>query len=95
MGRPETRRVAHDLLDEPHVAGRRVSLRQIRGLIEERDRSPKRVAEEFDLALAAVYDALAYSHDHPEEIAEVVAEREERWNESTEAIDRPSGVDPA
>ena len=95
MGRPETRRVAHDLLDEPRVTGQRVSVRQIRRLVEERDRSPEWVAEEFDLDLAAVYDALAYYHDHPEEMADVVAERAERWEGITDEIDRPSGVDPA
>lgn len=32
--------IAHELMDEPHVAGHRVSVRRVRALVEERGLAP-------------------------------------------------------
>jgi len=37
-----TRRVAHDRMDEPHIVGRRISVRQVYALVEERGGTPRR-----------------------------------------------------
>ncbi|MFC7043272.1 DUF433 domain-containing protein [Halonotius sp. GCM10025705] len=87
-------RVAHELLSEPHIRGRRVSVRQVATLVEERDTTPETVADRFDLDVADVYHALAYYHDHPQEMQAVDADREAAVDGVRDEIDRPAGVDP-
>lgn len=94
MAERETRRVAHDLLDEPHIAGRRVSVRQVYALVEERGVDPETVADRYDLDVADVYHALAYYHDHPREMSDVEAERDEAFEAFRASIERPDGVEP-
>jgi len=62
---------------EPHIEGRRITVRDIHALVEERGSRPRAVAEEFDLRLADVYEALAYYHSNPEEMR-AAEERHER-----------------
>lgn len=94
MAQGDRRRVARDLLSEPHIEGRRISVRQIYALIEERGEDPEAVADRFDLDVADVYHALAYYHDHPREMRDVAEERERAMAEFRESIDRPEGVEP-
>ena len=94
MAERETRRIAHDLMDEPHVTGRRISVRQLYALVEEREIDPETVADRYDLDVADIYHALAYYHDHPREMSTVETEREEAFKTFQESIDRPDGVDP-
>ena len=37
MAERETRRISRDRMSEPHVRGRRISVRQLYALVEERD----------------------------------------------------------
>jgi uncharacterized protein (DUF433 family) len=94
MAERETRRIARDLLSEPHVSGRRISVRQLHALVEGADEEPAAVADRFDLDVADVYHALAYYHDHPREMREVETERADAAAAFRERIDRPDGVDP-
>lgn len=94
MAEPETRKIAHDLMSEPHVAGHRVSVRQISALVEKRGVDPETVADRFDIDMAAVYHALAYYHDHLWEMSDIEAEREDVMEGVLESIDRPDGVEP-
>ena len=87
-------RVAHDLLGEPHIRGRRISVRQVAALVEERETDPETVADRFDLDVADVYHALAYYHDHPGEMQAVEREREAAIAAFSDDIERPAGVDP-
>ena len=57
-----------DLLDEPHIAGRRLSVLQIRDRVKELGADPDTVAEEFDLSVADVHHALADYYDHLDEM---------------------------
>ncbi|WP_435196138.1 DUF433 domain-containing protein [Natronomonas sp. EA1] len=93
MATRETRRIAHEL-GEPHIAGRRISVRQVYALVEGRGVEPEAVADRYDLDVADVYHALAYYHDHPREMREVEAEREAAVESFREGIDRPEGVEP-
>lgn len=70
---------------EPRIEDRRVSVRQIRALVEINDLPAEEVANRLDLGVADVYAALTYYHEHPEEMAEVEAERERRVDASTES----------
>ena len=94
MSEGESRRIAHELMSEPHIRGRRVSVRQVYALVEERGEAPEAVADRYDLDVADVYHALAYYHDHPREMREVEQEREDAIADFRESIDRPEGVDP-
>ncbi|WP_311170354.1 DUF433 domain-containing protein [Halobellus ordinarius] len=76
-----------DIHDEPHIRGRRITVSHIHALVEERDLDAQTVADRFDLTASEVYHALAYYHDHPEEMRAV----EERRRELHEAAkDDPS-----
>jgi uncharacterized protein (DUF433 family) len=94
MSEGEARRIAHDLMGEPHIRGRRISVRQVYALVEERSENPEAVADRYDLDVADVYHALAYYHDHPREMREVEQEREDVIADFRDSIDRPEGVDP-
>lgn len=94
MAERESRRITRELLDEPHVAGRRISVRQIYALVEERGADPETVADRFDLDVADVYRALAYYHDHPREMTDLEAEREAAREAFEGEIVRPDGVAP-
>jgi uncharacterized protein (DUF433 family) len=76
MAEGEARRIAHDLMSEPHIRGRRISVRQVYALVEERGEDPEAVADRYDLDVADVYHALAYYHDHPREMRGVERDRE-------------------
>jgi len=93
MAQGDSRRIERELFDEPHVRGRRISVRQLYALVEERGESPAAVADRYDLYVAAVYHALAYYHDHPREMSRV--ERDRAIQSVRESIERPPGVDPA
>lgn len=94
MAERDTRRVVHEFVADPHIAGRRISVRQVSALVEEPGDDPEAVADRFDLDVADVYHALAYYHDHPREMSDVEAEREEALEDVRESIERPDGVDP-
>ena len=94
MATRDSRRVAHALMGEPHIAGRRVSVRQVYGLVEQRGVDPEVVADRYDLEVADVYHALAYYHDHPREMNEVESEREDVIESVRGSLERPEGVEP-
>jgi len=94
MSEGDSRRIARDLISEPHVRGRRISVRQVYALVEERGEDPEAVADRYDLDVADVYHALAYYHDHPREMREVEQEREDAIADFRKSIARPEGVDP-
>ncbi len=97
MSGQEAGRIARDRLDEPHVEGRRVSVLNIQGQVEENGTDPETVAEQFEIDVADVYHALAYYHDHPEEMAAVERARSEalRRTEREARRHRPEGVEPS
>jgi uncharacterized protein (DUF433 family) len=94
MAEQESRRIDDDLLAEPHIAGRRISVRQVYALVEDRGVDPESVADRFDLDVADVYHALAYYHDHPREMNAIETDREASVESFRESITRPEGVDP-
>ena len=94
MSEGDTRRIACELMSEPHIRDRRISVRQVYALVEERGEDPEAVADRYDLDVADVYHALAYYHDHPREMRGVEQEREETIVDFRESIDRPGGIDP-
>ena len=66
-----------DIHDEPHIRDRRITVSHIHALVEERDLDARTVADRFDLTTSDIYHALAYYHDHPEEMRAVEERRRE------------------
>lgn len=77
---PEQRQrriVADELMSEPHVRGRRISVMTIYNRVENRGLDPRTVADRLDLDMADVYSALLYYHENPATFASL-AERKRR-----------------
>jgi uncharacterized protein (DUF433 family) len=93
MSRHETR-VEREILDEPHVQGRRIPVLTVVERVEGRGLDPVTVADRFDLDVADVYSALLYYHEHPQEFEKLRRERDEVLAEIEDDIDRPDDVNP-
>lgn len=64
-----------DIHDEPHLSGRRLTVRTLVGAVEDAGLDPREVADRYDLPVSDVYRALTYYHDHPEEMARIEHDR--------------------
>ena len=62
---------------KPRIAGSRIQVKQVAIMHERQRMSPEEIVSEFPhLTMASIYAALAYYHDHREEInAEIAADR--------------------
>ena len=56
---------------EPRIDGTRVGVLHVYELVVEGDHSPAEIADQLDLSLGEIYSALAYYHEHPDEMREV------------------------
>ena len=80
----QSARVVHEVHDEPHIEGTRISVRHVHAQVHERGLHPEEVAERLTLDIGDVYHALAYYHDHPDEMAEVERRREKAMEKAEE-----------
>ena len=55
----------------PRIEGTRVGVLHVHELVVEGGHSAADIADQLDLSLAEVYTALAYYHEHPEEMRAV------------------------
>ena len=85
-------RIVRELHDEPHLEGRRITVRFIKEQIEDRELTPRTVADRHDLDVADVYRALTYYHDHPEEMRAVERQREAAIEEHEHLTTDPNDV---
>ncbi|GAB3685882.1 hypothetical protein GCM10028857_17080 [Salinarchaeum chitinilyticum] len=65
-----------DVHDEPHIADSRLTVRLVYERVEQGDLEPREFADRYDVDLADIYHALAYYHDHPDEMHRVEERRE-------------------
>ena len=79
-----------EIHDEPHIEGSRITVWDVHVRVEERGLAPERVAERYNLDIADVYEALAYYHNRPEEMARV----EKRHERATAEAKRRSSLTP-
>lgn len=56
---------------DPRIEGTRIGVLHVYELVVGGDHSAADVADQLDLSLGEVYTALAYYHEHPEEMREV------------------------
>lgn len=61
---------------DPRIEGRRISVLQVADMVVSGDHTPEYVADQLDLSLAAVHEALAYYYRHPDEMDELRAKDE-------------------
>lgn len=87
-------RIVQELLDEPHVEGRRIPVLTIVERVEGQGLNPRTVAERYALDTTEVYAALLYYHDNPELFDSLRTEREQLMEAIEEDIDRPDDVTP-
>lgn len=93
----QTGRIVREVHDEPHIKGSRVKVTFIKERVEGRGLKPETVAHRHGLDVSDVYHALAYYHDHPDEMRTFEQRRERRIAEAksdpdvvTEPEDIPS-----
>jgi uncharacterized protein (DUF433 family) len=73
----QSARIVQEVHDEPHIEGSRITVRHVYERVHERGLRPETVAERHNLDIADVYHALAYYHDHLEEMRDVERQRED------------------
>jgi uncharacterized protein (DUF433 family) len=67
---------------KPHIDGTRIGVYFVHEQIDGRGIDPKTLAAEHDLDVADVYRALTYYYDHPERMATIRSQREQRLAEA-------------
>lgn len=88
--------IDRDLMDEPHVRGRRVSVLQLYEQVEGSGRHPADVADQLQLDVGDVYAALAYYYEHPDEMERARGRRDSMETELSEDVEaeRPDEITP-
>ena len=74
---------------EPRIDGTRIGVRHVAARVVDSDRSPAHVAEQLDIPLADVYEALSYYYAHIDEMRALEANNETAFNKV-----RDSSVNP-
>jgi len=74
---------------EPRIAETRIGVLDIAELVLDGGYTPADTADQLDLDVAAVYHALAYYHDHAEQMRELRRERRETENILSESALQP------
>lgn len=87
-------RIVTEVMSVPHIKGHRISVLDIHYRVEGRGLRPRTVADRLDLDIADVYRALAYYHDHPEEVTKLERERDRLLEEHRDEVEYPEGVIP-
>lgn len=60
---------------DPRIEGTRIGVLHVYELVARGEHPPVDVADQLDLSLGEVYSALAYYHEHPDEMRSVRAEQ--------------------
>ncbi len=84
--------ITHDddvLGGEPRIDDTRIGVRHVASRVIDVGQSPAYVADQLDLRLASVYEALSYYYDHIEEMREVERENEDAFERFREASLKP------
>jgi uncharacterized protein (DUF433 family) len=74
---------------EPRIDGTRVGVRHVAAQVIDSGRSPAHVADQFDLTLSAVYEALSYYYSHIDEIREFEQDNERAFESVRESSLKP------
>lgn len=74
---------------EPRIEGTRVGVRHVTGKVIDGGYSPAYVADQLELSLAAVYEALSYYYDNIEEMRAFERENDDAFERVRETSLKP------
>lgn len=74
---------------EPRIDGTRVGVRHVATRVIDGGQSPAYVADQLDVSLSAVYEALSYYYANVEEMRELERENEEAFESVRESSLKP------
>lgn len=74
---------------EPRIYGTRVGVRHVAALVIDAGESPAYTADQFDIPLAEVYEALSYYYAHIDEMREIERENEAAFDEVRDTSLKP------
>jgi uncharacterized protein (DUF433 family) len=74
---------------EPRIDGTRIGVRHVAARVIDSGQSPAHVADQLDLALADVYEALSYYYSHIDEMRELDEANETAFERVRESSLKP------
>ena len=74
---------------EPRIAGTRIGVRHVAARVIDSGQTPAHTADQLDIALSDVYDALSYYYAHITEMRELERENETAFERVREASLEP------
>ena len=69
---------------EPRIQGTRIAVRHVTGRVIDNGQTPAYVADQLDVSLADVYEALSYYYAHIDEMRALEAENEAAFEDVRE-----------
>jgi uncharacterized protein (DUF433 family) len=74
---------------EPRIDETRVGVRHVAARVIDTGQSPAYVADQLDLSLSEVYEALSYYYDHVEEMRDLERENEDAFDRVRDSSLKP------
>lgn len=74
---------------EPRIDGTRVGVRHVAALVIESGQSPAYTADQFEISMAEVYEALSYYYAHINEMREIERENEAAFDQVRDSSLKP------
>jgi len=74
---------------EPRIEGTRVGVRHVAARVIDAGQSPAHVADQLELSLSTVYEALSYYYDNVEEMRDLERENERAFERVRESSVKP------
>jgi uncharacterized protein (DUF433 family) len=74
---------------EPRIDGTRIGVRHVAARVVDTGQSPAHVADQLDVALADVYEALSYYYAHIDEMRALESENEAAFERVRESSVKP------
>ena len=74
---------------EPRIQGTRIAVRHVAGRVIDGGQTPAHVADQLDVSLADVYEALSYYYAHIDEMRALEAENKAAFEDVREASLKP------
>lgn len=75
---------------EPRLEGTRIGVRHVASRVIDRDQSPAAVADQLDISLSAVYEALSYYYAHVDEMRALEQENADAVDRARESSLKPN-----
>ncbi len=78
---------------KPRLEGRRISVLQVAEMYIDAGKSPEIIADQLDIGLDEIHEALAYYYSHPDEMNELRERKRELRERIREKSDAPEKVE--